>query len=80
MSDSIQNDQFFISHRHYAEDSLPNIEENEETDDDQASNSSVVHINRYLAAKKKPSVLLATVWLWMVVDSQRTDCLRISRC
>jgi hypothetical protein len=62
MSNGIQNDQFFISHRHYEEDSLPNIEESEEAYDDNASNSSVVHIRQYSAAKKKPSsVLLATV-------------------
>jgi phage terminase large subunit len=59
MSNGTQNDQFFISHRHYEEDSLPNIEESEETDDD---NASIVHIRQYSAAKKKPSsVLLATV-------------------
>jgi hypothetical protein len=62
MSNGIQNDQFFISHRHYEEDSLPNIEESEQADDDNASNSSVVHIRQYSAEKKKPSsVLLATV-------------------
>lgn len=40
--DSFQNNQFFISHYHHADDGLPNLEEYRGLDDDQASMSSVV--------------------------------------
>ena len=42
----VQNDQFFISHKHYYEDGLPNIEERNEKEkilDDDQSTSSVIH-------------------------------------
>jgi hypothetical protein len=42
----VQNDQFFISHKHYYEDGLPNIEEQHEKEkvlDDDQSASSVIH-------------------------------------
>lgn len=42
----VQNDQFFISHKHYYKDGLPNIEEQHETEkvlDDDQSISSVIH-------------------------------------
>ena len=42
----VQNDQFFISHKHYYEDGLPNIEEQHEKEkvlDDDESISSVIH-------------------------------------
>jgi hypothetical protein len=43
---------------HYAEDSLPNIEELEGTADDNASTSSVVHTPQYRVTKRKPSSVL----------------------
>jgi len=44
-SDTLQNDQFFISHKHQQEDGLPNLEEIQEKEvvlDDDASTASVV--------------------------------------
>ena len=44
-ANTVQNDQFFISHKHYHEDGLPNIEEQHEKEkvlDDDQSTSSVI--------------------------------------
>jgi hypothetical protein len=58
----IQNDQFFISHRHQAEDGLPNLEDltaKEPPSDDGASMSSVVHTPPFV--KRKPQTVLFTI-------------------
>jgi hypothetical protein len=50
----IQNDQFFISHKHYFEDGLPNTEELNEKEQDvteNASVSSVVRTSPFMLAK-----------------------------
>ncbi|KAF2468876.1 uncharacterized protein BDR25DRAFT_53793 [Lindgomyces ingoldianus] len=50
------NDQFFISHRHQADDGLPNLEELQTkapASDDDASTSSVVRTSPMLAEKRK---------------------------
>ncbi|KAF1934916.1 hypothetical protein EJ02DRAFT_362647 [Clathrospora elynae] len=55
------NDQFFISHKHQAEDGLPNLEELQEKEpasDDDVSTSSVVHTLPYAHAKQKPQIVL----------------------
>ncbi|XP_014556265.1 hypothetical protein COCVIDRAFT_100376 [Bipolaris victoriae FI3] len=57
------NDQFFISHRHQAEDGLPNLEELQEKErgfDDGASMSSVVRTVPFMAVKPKPQSALFT--------------------
>lgn len=59
----LQNDQFFISHRHQAEDGLPNLEELQEKErgfDDGASMSSVVRTVPFMAVKAKPQSALFT--------------------
>ncbi|KAH9877688.1 hypothetical protein J1614_002905 [Plenodomus biglobosus] len=54
------NDQLFISHRHHAQDGLPNLEELQDQrlfSEDNASTSSVVRKSTYSAASKVQSVL-----------------------
>ena len=51
----VQNDQFFISHRHQDEDALPNLEDlavGEMVQPDDASTSSVVHTPPFVQAKR----------------------------
>jgi hypothetical protein len=60
-TDSIQNDQFFISHQHQEEDGLPNLEDlgaEQPVLDDDASASSVVHTPPYRDSEKPQAVLL----------------------
>ncbi|KAI4920111.1 hypothetical protein J4E90_002251 [Alternaria incomplexa] len=55
------NDQFFISHKHQADDGLPNLEELQEKNhasDDGASMSSVVHTPPFQPGKHKPQQAL----------------------
>jgi hypothetical protein len=56
-----QNDQFFMSHKHYFEDGLPNLEEQQENarvlEDDQ-STSSVIRTPPFGSAKVKPQAAL----------------------
>ncbi|KAF2790665.1 hypothetical protein K505DRAFT_310996 [Melanomma pulvis-pyrius CBS 109.77] len=54
------NDQFFISHKHQAEDGLPNFEELQEKEpvsEDDASTSSVVRSSPYISEKRNSSSL-----------------------
>ena len=57
----LQNDQFFISHKHQADDGLPNLEELQEKNhasDDGASMSSVVRTPPFQPGKHKPQQAL----------------------
>jgi hypothetical protein len=57
----VQNDQYFISHKHQAEDGLPNLEEltaGETVHPDNASTSSVVHTPPFVHAKRLPKTAL----------------------
>jgi hypothetical protein len=55
-ADVWQNDHFFISHKHYAEDGLPNLDEavkKQPVPEDDASTSSVIRSSPYSFAKTK---------------------------
>ncbi|KAF3046280.1 hypothetical protein E8E11_003533 [Didymella keratinophila] len=55
------NDQFFMSHKHYLEDGLPNLEEQQETArvlEDDRSTSSVIRTPPFVSAKVKPQAAL----------------------
>lgn len=58
---TLQNDQFFISHTHYFEEGLPNIDEQDEKEhvlrDDQ-STSSVIHTPPFVLAKRTSRTVL----------------------
>jgi hypothetical protein len=57
----VQNDQFFISHKHQGEDGLLNLEEltaGETVKPDNASTSSVVHTPPFVQAKRLPQTAL----------------------
>jgi hypothetical protein len=57
----IQNDQFFMSHKHYFEDGLPNLEEQQENArvlEDDESTSSVIRTPPFVSAKVKPQAAL----------------------
>lgn len=57
----IQNDQFFMSHKHYFEDGLPNLEEQQENaqilEDDQ-SNTSVIRTPPFVSVKSAAQAAL----------------------
>ena len=58
---ALQNDQFFISHKHYFEDGLPNIEEQHEKErvlEDDQSTSSIVRTPPFVLAKRVPQTAL----------------------
>ncbi|EAT82451.1 hypothetical protein SNOG_10116 [Parastagonospora nodorum SN15] len=58
---ALENDQFFISHRHQDEDALPNLEDlaaGEMVQPDNASTSSVVHTPPFIQAKRLPQIAL----------------------
>ncbi|KAJ4331407.1 hypothetical protein N0V87_009197 [Didymella glomerata] len=55
------NDQFFMSHKHYFEDGLPNLEEQQENArvlEDDESTSSVIRTPPFVSAKVKPQAAL----------------------
>lgn len=57
------NDQFFISHKHDADDGYPNLEEmlpNEVVTEDNASTSSVVRTSPYALKKREQQAVLLT--------------------
>ncbi|KAF2633103.1 hypothetical protein BU25DRAFT_329629 [Macroventuria anomochaeta] len=58
---ALENDQFFISHKHYFGDGLPNIEEQHEKAQalqDDRSTSSVIHTPPFILAKRSPQPAL----------------------
>lgn len=58
---AIQNDQFFISHKHYVEDGLPNLEEQQgkmQVFEDDRSISSVVRTPPFVSAQSAPQTSL----------------------
>ena len=62
LTDRQQNDQFFISHKHQAEDGLPNLEERQDKEpvsEDDASTSSVVRSSPYILEKRKASLIFS---------------------
>lgn len=57
----VQNDEFFISHRHQDEDALPNLENlavGEMVQPYNVSSSSVVHTPPFVQAKRLPQTAL----------------------
>ena len=79
-----QDDQFFISHKHQADDGLPNLEEShdkEPVSEDDASTSSVVRSSPYMFEKRKPSLMFSqeVLILDMSVNMQTNSSQEISK-
>jgi hypothetical protein len=65
----LQNDQFFISHKHQEEDGLPNLEDlhgKNPVSDDDASTSSVVRSSPYTFGKLNPNSIVFSAEVFLL--------------